>query len=155
MTLATPTRPGSVSERSRPGPVARRVGYAVSIAVCALLLFLVNAEPGWRVLPFLTEETVQVLGLLNLSLAASIAANAVYLYYDPPWLTAIGDFATTAVGLAMLLRVWTVFPFDLGDTADGWSGLLVRSTLVVVIAGVVIGMVVNLVRFAQDLIRRG
>jgi hypothetical protein len=37
-------------------------------------------------LPFLTSAITHVLGLVNLSLAAGLAVNLVYLAYDPPWL---------------------------------------------------------------------
>ena len=40
-------------------------------------------------MPFLTSDTAQVLMLVNLCLAAGIAANLVYLAYDPPWLKSL------------------------------------------------------------------
>jgi hypothetical protein len=68
-------------------------------------LFIINGRPGWQAIPFLTSDTGQVLWLVNLSLAAGIAANAVYLAYDPPWLKSLGDLATTGIGLATAIRI--------------------------------------------------
>ena len=96
-------------------------------------------------MPFLTSDTGQVLWLVNLSLAAGIAANAAYLAYDPPWLKSLGDLATTGIGLAAAIRVWQVFPFDL---SSGWS-TAVRVLLVIAIAGSCIALLVQIVTLAR------
>ena len=57
----------------------------VAMTVNLVLLFLVNVAPGWQAVPFLTESTTDVLLLVNLSMAAAVAANAVYSVFDPPW----------------------------------------------------------------------
>ncbi len=129
----------------RPSAGARRVGYCVAIAFSAAFLFVLNGRPGWQQMPFLTSDTSQVLWLVNLSLAAGIAANAVYLAYDPPWLKSLGDLATTGIGLATVIRVWQVFPFDV---SSGWS-TAVRVLLVVAIAGSCIALVVQVVSLAR------
>jgi len=86
-----------------------------------------------------------VLWLVNLSLAAGIAATFVYLAYDPPWLKSLGDLATTGIGLAAAIGIWQVFPFDL---SSGWS-TAVRVLLVVAIAGSCIALVVQIVALAR------
>jgi len=48
------------------------------VVVNAALLFVLNGQPGWQALPFLTSATSQVLGLVNLSLAVGLAVNLVY-----------------------------------------------------------------------------
>ena len=96
-------------------------------------------------MPFLTSDTGQVLWLVNLSLAAGIAANVVYLAYDPPWLKSLGDLTTTGVGLATAIRIWQVFPFAL---SPGWS-IAMRVLLVVAIAGSCIALVVQIVTLAR------
>ena len=79
----------------RPSAGARRAGCGLAILFSAALLFILNGSPGWQAIPFLTSDTVQVLWLVNLCLAAGAAANLVYLAYDPPWLKSLGDLATT------------------------------------------------------------
>ena len=59
---------------SLPAP-GRRAGYLVAIVVNAALLFILNGQPGWQALPFLTSATSQVLGLVNLSLAVGLAVS--------------------------------------------------------------------------------
>jgi hypothetical protein len=129
----------------RPSAGARRVGYCFGILFSTALLVVLNSWPGWQAIPFLTSDTEQVLWLVNLSLAAGIAANVVYLAYDPPWLKSLGDLATTGIGLAAAIRIWQVFPFAL---SSGWSAA-VRALLVVAIAGSCIALVVQMVSLAR------
>jgi hypothetical protein len=96
-------------------------------------------------MPFLTSDTGQVLWLVNLSLTAGIPVNVVYLAYDPPLVRSLGDLATTGIGLAVAIRVWQVFPFDL---SPGWSAA-VRVLLVVAIAGSCIALVVQVVSLGR------
>ena len=132
----------------RPSAAARRVGYLVGIVVDAALLFVLNGQPGWQALPFLTSDTSQVIGLVNLSLAVSLAVNAVYLFYDPPWLKSLGDLITAGIGLAVAIRIWQVFPFTFQGSAAWWS-TAVRVLLILVIAGSAISIVVQAVSLAR------
>jgi hypothetical protein len=129
----------------RPSAGARRAGYCVAIAFGVAFLVVVNGWPGWQAMPFLTSEADQVLWLVNFSVAAGIAANMVYLAYDPPWLKSLGDAVTTGIGLAAAIRIWQVFPFDL---SSGWS-TAVRVLLVVAIAGSCIALVVQIVTLGR------
>ena len=116
---------------SRRSAGARRAGDGLAIGFSAVLLVIVNGWPGWQAIPFLTSDTGQVLWLVNLSLAAGIAANLVYLARDPPWVRSLGDLVTTGIGLAAAIRIRRVFPFDV---SFGWSAA-VRVLLAVAIAG--------------------
>jgi hypothetical protein len=129
-------------------PVAvRRSGYAVAVVVNAAMLWLVNIWPGWESLSFLTDETPDVLVLVNLSLAASAVVNLAHLGYDAPWAVALGAIVTTVLGLAGLIRIWQVFPFDFGGTFD-WAAVT-RVVLVVAMVGSVIGLLVQLGRLVR------
>jgi hypothetical protein len=141
MPLGTSTR--------RPSAGARRGGYVGAIVVGAALLFVLNGWPGWQAMPFLTSDTSQVLWLVNLSIAAGLAANVVYLAYDPPWVRTSGDLVTAVIGLVAAIGVWRVFPFDFGS-ATGWSTAL-RVLLVVAIVGSAIGIAVHLIALTRQL----
>ena len=108
--------PGDRARRLSAG--ARRAGYGVAIGFSAALLIILNGSPGWQAIPFLTSATDQVLWLVNLSLAAGMAANVVYLVQDSPGVKLPGDLVTTGIGLVTAIRIWQVFPFDL---SSGWS----------------------------------
>lgn len=135
MTDAPPTRRRSVA--------ARRAGYAFGVVVNVALLYAVHGWPGWRELPFLTEDTTQVLGAVTAALVAGLVTNVVYLASDPPWLTALGDLVITVIGLVALVRVWQVFPLDFGDHAVNWA-MVARVLLVIAMGGSVIGVFAQL-----------
>ena len=114
----------------------------------AALLFVLNGQPGWQALPFLTSATSQVLGLVNLSLSVGLAVNLVYLPYDPRWLKSLGDLLTAAIGLAVAIRLWEVFPFAFrGSWA--WCATAVRVLLIVGIAGCCISIMVQAVSLGR------
>lgn len=134
--------------RQRPSATARRAGYAVALVVNSVLLGMVNVTPGWEALPFLTEQTPLVLGLVNASLTTAIVANAAYLLTDPTWFRALGDVAQSIVGLAAMVRIWQVFPFALDDSTLDWP-IIVRWVLGVGVAGSVIALVVGIVALVR------
>lgn len=129
-----------------PAPAARRDAYLTAIVVGAALLFAGNIWPGWQSLPFLTSATSQVLWLANLSLAAGVAANVVWLAYDPPWLRLTGDLVRAGTGGAAAIRVWQVFPFSFHAVV--WP-MAVRVLLALVITVSGAGIVVQLVFLAR------
>jgi hypothetical protein len=135
---------------SRPEVATRRTGYAIAMFINAVMFYLINVSPGWQVLPFLTDDTHLVLGFINASIGAGIVANAVYLVQDPPWLKALGEAVTTGVGLAAMVRLWQVFPFDFGPASVDWA-FVARVVLVVSIIGAAIGVLVHLGRLVRHI----
>jgi hypothetical protein len=135
--------------RRRPLPASRRVGYVIAIAVNLLMLYLVNVRPGWDAVPFLTDETVEVLYLVNLSLVVGVAVNVLYLGYDGRWFVALGGLATTGVGVVVLVRMWQVFPFAF--PADSNWALVARVLLMLAMAGSVIALIVQFVQLVAGL----
>ena len=133
----------------RPAVGDRRVGYVVAVLVNAAVLYAVNVWPGWQALPFLTEDMRLVLGLVNASMLVSIVANMVSFLADPRWLKALGDIVTTAVGIAALVRMWQVFPFDFSGSSFDWA-LVVRVAMGVAIGGSAIALVVAFVSFVKS-----
>ena len=132
----------------RPSAGARRFGYLVAIGFTVAGWYVINVRPGWEAVPFLTSDTADVLGLLNFSLLVGIAVNLLYVVRDPRWLTALGDVVTTGVGLAVLVTVWQVFPFDFDAYTFGWAGLT-RLVLVLAMVGSAIAIVVQLVTLVR------
>ncbi|TXN30696.1 hypothetical protein [Lacisediminihabitans profunda] len=130
---------------------ARRVGYALAVVINGLLLYGINVWPGWRVLPFLTEETTLVLGLVTLSLIAGMVVNAVYVVADQTWLKALGDLITLAIGMAVLVGFWEVFPFDFTGSSLGW-GTVARVVLIVAMVGTALGLAVQFVVLIASLL---
>jgi hypothetical protein len=128
--------------------VGRKVGYAVAIACNIALLVIANNILDWGWLPWLTEEFRQVLPVMNVSLGASIAANIVYLVYDPPGFKATAELGLLIISLIVTIRFLQVFPFDFTAYEFGW-GTLARWLLVLAIVGICIGMLVQVVQLVR------
>ncbi|MGA1827256.1 hypothetical protein [Microbacterium sp.] len=120
------------------------MGYAVAVAVSGVLLVLVNAVPGWRAVPFVTAEAVDVIFLVNLSLIVGIVVNSLNAVFDRRWLRAAGELASSTVALVMLVQLWQVFPFEFADPAVDWA-LILRVVIAFAIGGCVASMIVQMV----------
>ncbi|MEV0133305.1 hypothetical protein AB0H83_33185 [Dactylosporangium sp. NPDC050688] len=137
----------------RPGVAARRFGYAVSVSVNLVIMYVLNVSPGWQAASILTGTTTQVLGMVNLSLLAGVVVNVVYVVADGPLVRRLGDLATTAISMVALVRVWQVFPFDFAGSAVDW-GIVTRSVLVAALAGTGIAVLVHVVALTLLMIER-
>ncbi len=140
------------AQTRRPSLPARRAGYLVGAVVTAVGLVLVNVWPGWEVLPFLTGETAELVGWVNLAMVVGTVANLTYAVSDPRWLTALGGLVTTGVGIVAIVQTWRVFPFEFSGSFD-WA-LVLRVLLAVALVGSVIGMIVQLVTLVRALTGR-
>jgi hypothetical protein len=124
--------------------VSSRGGNVGSALVNAAMLWGINIWPGWQVLPFLTSDMIRVLGIINASLTAGIVANLVFVVIRNRGIMALGNLVVLGIGLAAVLRLWEVFPFDFGDSWSGWP-VVVRVLLGLGIAGSIIGALVEIV----------
>jgi len=124
--------------------VTSRGGNVGSALVNAAMLWGINIWPGWQVLPFLTSDMTRVLGIINASLTAGIVANLIFVVIRNRGIMALGNLVVLGIGLAAVLRLWEVFPFDFGDSWSGWP-VVVRVLLGLGIAGSIIGALVEIV----------
>lgn len=141
MTTQSVHQVGRARGRSPRG--ARIFGYLISGAIQMALIWLVNVAPGWRVVPFLTEDAGGVIWLFNLSLVIALFVNAVWIVYDPPRLRRFGDAVNAVASLAVMSMLLYVFPFDFAS--PGWT-TAARVLLIVSMVGTAIAVVVNLVQ---------
>lgn len=129
----------------RPG---RRVGYAVAAVLNGVLLYVVDNLLAWDLLPFLTDDFSRVLWILDLSLLASLLVNLAWTWFDPIWFKGTTRIALIAIGLAVTVRMWNVFPFDFSAYSFDWE-TVARVLLVIGGVGLSIGILVEFV----DLVR--
>lgn len=127
-----------------------RSGSVGSVIVNALLLWGINIWPGWQVVPFLTDGMTRVLDLINVSLIAGIIVNLVFVLVRNRAVMALGNLVVLGIGLAAVIRMWEVFPFDFGNSWSGWP-VLVRVFLVLGIVGSIIGAVAEVVNLFRGL----
>ncbi|GAB2770711.1 hypothetical protein ACXR8F_20595 [Terrabacter sp. AAH1] len=144
-------RSGHLDEpQQRPGRAARSGGYGGGVLVNVVMLVLVNAWPGWEAVPFLTDRTPEVLGIVNASLVVAAVANLLLAAADPPRFKALTDLAITGVGIAAIVRIWQVFPFDVLGTP--WETVIrVLGVVALVGSGIaILSAAVRLVRGGRD-----
>jgi hypothetical protein len=128
--------------------IGRRIGYVVAIGINFALLVIANNLVEWGWLPWLTADLDQVLPVINVSIVATIVANAVYFAYDPPWLKAVSEFGLGTISLIVAIRSIQVFPFDFSAYDFAWD-TLVRWMLGIAIFGIAIGMLTQLTKLAR------
>lgn len=121
----------------------KRFGYGVAIAVNIALMFVVNNLLEWGWPAFLTDDFEQLLPLINLSLAASIVANVIYLWFDPAWFKSVVQIVLGGISMVVAIRTFQVFPFEFSGYEVNWEAIT-RVILVLVMIGIGIGMVVEL-----------
>lgn len=138
------TLPAVPSTDLRP-TAARRFGYSLAVVGNAVGLWLVHQLLDWHWPAFLTADFREVLPLLSASLVAGLVANVVFHVRDRGVVRALGDGVTSALGIAVSVRLLQVFPVDFTGYDRDWSGL-VRVLLVVGIVGSAIGLVAALAR---------
>lgn len=138
--------------RRGPGRAARRLGYVIAALVNLGIWFAVNVWPGWEVVPFLTADFTEVLGLVNLSLLAGALANLTYVVADPRAYRAAWDVGLSLVGVLASARFLAVFPVDFTGLSYDLT-TLVRVVAVIGVVGSAIGLVAALVRFGREIAR--
>ena len=134
------------------GPTSASVagGHLGAAVVNGIFYYLINVAPGWQAVPFLTADTPRVLPAVNAAIIASIVVNVVTAFVRAPRLRALADVGTIGFGFVALVQLWTVFPFDFGDSEVDWD-LVARVVLAFGIVGSAIAVVVGLVGFVRGL----
>jgi hypothetical protein len=131
------------SESEPTGPTTgSRIGYVVAIVVNVVLLYVAHHLLSWHV-PFVTDRWNLVLWAVDLSLVATIAANAAYVIYDARWFKRVTQIGLNIVALLVVYLLYTFLPFDLGV---GIVDFAFRIALLFAMVGVVIATIVDGVR---------
>lgn len=127
--------------RGRAARPLRRTGYAVSIAVNFILIWVVTNLVSWGILPFLTDEFAQVETLAVSGLVVGIVLYGIYLMFDPPWMRILGDAINSSIAFVVGLRTLQVFPFEF--EGGFWTGAT-RAILIFLVAVTAIATLVSI-----------
>ena len=130
--------------RAPPSATGRKAGYVVAAAIDLVLLWVVNQLLGWGWPPFLTEQFEDLLPWLDVSFVAGAAVNLLWVVWEPAWLKHLGQAALNLIGVAVAVRTWHVFPFDV---SSGWETTF-RVVLVVAAVGASLATIVELAKLA-------
>jgi hypothetical protein len=127
-----------------PTPEARRrgreVGSVASILINFGLLYAAHNLLAWRV-SFVTPAWADVLWAIDLSLQASIVANALFLVYDAGWFRHTLETLTIGCALVATYQLYALFPFELGRwdalARLGLLGMLLALAIALVVTAVI------------------
>lgn len=104
--------------------VGRRVGYALALGANVALLWVVHQLLAWGWPGFLTEDFDRVLPVVTAALVAGIVVDVALIVEGGERLRAPADLVTAGFCVAVMIRTWTVFPFDFSGWGRDWSWLL-------------------------------
>lgn len=147
----TPTQPTLFKKGRVPRPV-RVVGYAISIGINLVLIWVVANLVEWDILPFLTEAFDEIVPIAIFSMVVGIAFYVAYLVVDPPWLRILGDTVNSAIALAVIVRTYQVFPFEF--EGGFWTGAT-RIILIVIGVATAFAALVNLGKLVTGKVGEG
>jgi hypothetical protein len=143
--------PKSVNKKKSPGKSkvsgGRKIGYIVTIIVMIALIYILRHLREWG-LTFLTEDFSKCLFYIELSIYASIIAQALYIMYDNRWFKHLIQAITNIASAVALIMVYVIFPFDIEDgTWIKW----IKIGILILFGLTVISIIVELFKGFRDL----
>jgi hypothetical protein len=123
----------------------RRFGYLIAATINAVFLAVVDDVVHWDRLTFLTDEVDRVLPIVRVSLAAGLAANLLYLFFDPPWFKSLTQIGLSAIALAVAVRTYRVFPFDFSAYEFNWAATT-RTVLIITMVALGLAILAEVVK---------
>ena len=132
---------------------SKKPEYIAAIIANAVILVIVNQILNWGFLPFLTQDFKQVIPIQNVSLVATIIFNVAFLFHDAEWFSSLLKMVLNGIGVAVLARYLSVFPFDFSGSSFNWAALF-RVMIVIGIVGCCIAVIVEAIKFIIALIHR-
>ena len=116
--------------------------FVGAIIANIILLYIVNNLLSWN-LSFIAPSFQDVLWIFNISIAATIIGNILFLIYHPGWFRSIIQIILNILGFTVVYYLYTVFPFILNN---GWVVFAVKFALIVVMVVLVIVSIFEVVR---------
>ncbi len=110
--------PRSEPRPSEPRPMehdhaqsGRQVGYVAAIIANLVVLWAFHNLLRWGV-PFLTKDWNAVLPFVDLSIWATMAANAMWLFYDGRWFRRLVQIGLNVLSFRVMWAMYRIFPFQ-------------------------------------------
>ncbi len=108
-------------------------------------------------LPVLTGEYLSWLPILIIALILSVAANIFFIIYDKYWLRETIQIILSIVGMAVVIALVSIFPFDFSvipnSTAVDIVPILLTIVLILTAIGLGVGVIVRFIKLISNAIR--
>jgi len=117
----------------------------------------VNGETTWTRQPFFTEDINLWLPILSAALIATIIGHVILIIFDRYTLREIINIVLNALGLATVLTLLSVYPFDFSVIPNAAAAdatyIGVRIALILISIGIGIGMLVRFIKLMVNVAR--
>jgi hypothetical protein len=133
-------------DQTRNDSAGRRGGFIAALAVNSVILYAAHHLLEWGI-PFITPSFRDVLWALNLSIGATIVANAFFIVYDAAWFRHVAQLGLDGLALLSAYTLYRVFPFDFEAV---WMSDVLAVALLLTMVGIGIALVVQVVRMLTD-----
>ncbi|MBE0431733.1 MAG: DUF4870 domain-containing protein [Dehalococcoidia bacterium] len=153
------------SRRARADTIA---GYSVVIFFnVALLIFFTffhryiawystNPDGSITRLPLLTAEYFTFLPILVTAFVITIVAYIILILYDPYWLRETVQIALAAIGVAVIVSLLSIFPFDFSVIPNATVASFMPGLVTVIFVLIAVGLgIAALVRFIKLMVTVG
>ncbi len=136
---------GKRSSGKSAGP-ARRIGYIAAILFMIAFIWVLRNLQDWGV-NFLNEDWDKALFYIELSIYASIIAQALFIFYDNRWFKHLAQAVTNVFGALSLIMTYVIFPFNFDETWTKW----IKIGLLVLFGITIITLLIELYKGIRDL----
>lgn len=125
----------------------KRIDYTAAIIVNLLLLYAAHNLLAWNT-PYITAEYERCLLAIDLSFAANVLANGIYLFYDKKIIRGIGRIILNLIGLNFIYTLYMVYPFDFSTMPQLDSAAQIA--FITGIIGIVLGTIMEALKLLPD-----
>jgi len=123
--------------------------FIVAIIANLIFLYIVNNLLSWN-LSFIAPSFQDVLWIFNISIAATIIGNIIFLIYHPTWFRSIIRIILNILGFLVIYYLYTVFPFVFSNYLFTFS---IKFALIVAMVVMVIATIVEMVKLILRIIK--
>lgn len=122
--------------------------FVVSVVVNLIGIAIVNTAIIWRQYTngVILESWIDILWAANLSMIVQVVGNILLAIYRPARMYSLIQAIFAAAGLVSVVVFYNVFPLDFSQMLGNWLNTLAKAVLIIAMAGLSIGLIVNLVR---------
>ena len=122
--------------------------FVVSVVVNLIGIAIVNTAIIWRQYTngVILESWIDILWAANLSMIVQVVGNILLAIYRPARMYSLIQAIFAAAGLVSVIVFYNVFPLDFSQMLGNWLNTLAKAVLIIAMAGLSIGLIVNLVR---------
>jgi len=129
----------------------RVLGHLAVMIIFLLLMYVFNNLIKWEA-QLITPDWSKVLSILNISFGLTILAHLIFIFYDPKKFQSAAQIIIDIVGLAVMYRLFTVYPFKFELFFEqAWLNSGFKIILPFLMAATLIGIIVRSIKILKKI----